>query len=202
MQGEEKKKLFNRKLIISLLIFIVSFVLFLLLWLNVVDYYGKGILNIASHTTAWVKNIDFEGINVKKDGQLGAQFFIFRNRKELRININFDFSTFTFNAPLTFAIMAALFLYIKNRKRAYIEALLILVLIHLIYVFTSEAGRIGYIMARNHLETASELQLFAWQFTWGLIDSMVIRFEPFLIGFYIYLRFSSSPFKAEGKKKI
>ncbi len=197
MQEEKKKKLFSRKLIISLLIFIVSYILFLVLWINIEDYYGKGILNIASNTTARVKNIDFERINVKKDGQLGAQFFIFRHRKELRVNINFDFSTFTFNAPLTFAIMAALYLYIRNRKRAYIEALLILFLIHFIYVFTSEAGRLGYIMARNHLETASEFKLFVWQYLWGFIDSMVIRFEPFLIGFYIYLRFSSSSLTAK-----
>jgi hypothetical protein len=93
--------------------------------------------------------------------------------------------------------MAALYLYIRNRKRAYIEALLILFLIHFIYVFTSEAGRLGYIMARNHLETASEFKLFVWQYLWGFIDSMVIRFEPFLIGFYIYLRFSSSSLTAK-----
>ncbi len=192
MQEEKKKKLFSRKLIISLLIFIVSYILFLMLWLNIVDYYGKGVLNIASNSTALVKkNVDFEKIKVKEDGQLGAQFFI-RHKKGVRIIINFDFSTFTFNAPLTFAIMAALYLFIKNRKRAYSEALLIVFLIHFLYVFTSETGRLSYIMAKNHLETASEFQLFVWQYLWGFIDSMIIRFEPFLIGFYIYLRFSSS----------
>jgi hypothetical protein len=196
MQEEKKKKLFSRKLLISLLIFIVSYILFLMLWLNIVDYYGKGVLNIASNTTALVKNVDFEKIKVKKNGQLGAQFLI-RHKKGVRIIINFDFSTITFNAPLTFAIMATLCLFIKNRKRAYSEALLILFLIHFLYVFTSETGRLSYIMAKNHLETASEFQLFVWQYLWGFIDSMIIRFEPFLIGFYIYLRFSSSPFKAK-----
>jgi hypothetical protein len=135
---------------------------------------------------------------VKKNGETGAEFFISRRGKRFFIDINFDFLKFTYNAPLTFAIMATLFLFIKHHVKAYGEALAVLFLIHFSYMFTSEAGRIAYVLARNNLESASEFGLFVWQYLWGFIDAMFIRFEPFLIGFYLYARYSTSPlFRAQ-----
>ena len=159
-----------------------------MLWIKIEVYYGKGLLYIASKSTAFVKNVEFEKIKLIKDSRLNAQFLI-KHKKGVRIIFKFDFSTFTFNVPLTFAIMATLYSYTRNRKRAYIEALLLLFLIHFLHTFTNETGRLSYIMARNNLETASEFQLFIWQYLWGFLDSMVIRFEPFLIGIYMLIRF-------------
>jgi hypothetical protein len=167
-------------------------------WLSIEDSYGKSVLYIASKSTAMVKDVSFEGIKIKKDGYIETQFLI-RYQKGIRTIMKFNFSSFTYNAPLTFAIMAALSLFIKNHKRAYTEALLILFLIHCFYVFTSEGGNLTNFMAKNRIKDASELQLFAWQYIWGFLDIMVIRFEPFLIGIYLYLRFSSNPFLKQNK---
>jgi hypothetical protein len=95
--------------------------------------------------------------------------------------------------------MAALFLFIKNHVRAYTEVLIILVAIHIFYIFLSEAGRIATLLDQNNLESSSEVGLFIWKYLWGFIDAMLIRFEPFLIGIYLYLRFSESTF-IPGKK--
>jgi hypothetical protein len=183
----------RRRLLFSLSIFVVSFFAFLMVWINIKDYYGRGILAVASYVTAEVRNIDYITMKAKQNGETGAEFFVSRKGKRFFIDINFDFSKFTYNAPLTFAIMAALFLFIKNHAKAYSEALVILFLIHFSYVFTSEAGRIAYMLARNNLESASEFGLFIWQYLWGFIDAMFIRFEPFLIGFYVYARYSPTP---------
>jgi hypothetical protein len=190
MKEEKKKTLSKKKLVVSLIVFIVSYVLFLMVWMHVETHYAKGLLYAASKSSAFVKNIDFEMIHVKNGSNLVAQFLI-KYKKGLRINFNIDFSMITFNTPLTFAIMAAFSLYITNRKRAYLEALLLLFVIHFLHVFSNETGRLSYIMTRNNIESASEIKLFFWQYLWGFLDSMVIRYEPFLIGFYLYFRFSN-----------
>jgi len=201
MQEEKNRKPFSRKLLFSLLIFAVSFVLTLVLWIAIQNTYGKAVLQVASHVAAKVENVDFEMIKEKENGQLGAQFFLFRRGKGFSTIINFDFSLFTFNAPLTLAVMAALSLFIKNHIRAYAQGLLILIAIHFFYVFTSEAGRISYLLAQNKMESASEFGLFLWQYIWGFIDAMLVRFEPFLIGSYLFIRFSPSSFIVKKKKK-
>ena len=98
-------------------------------------------------------------------------------------------SSYTFNAPLTFAIMTAMYQFISNRKRAYGEALLILLSVHLLYVFSSEAKMLTDVLTERGLEKTSIPRIFFYQLLWGFTDNMVIRFEPFLIGFYMFIRF-------------
>jgi hypothetical protein len=194
MQEENSIPSFRKKIVLSLLGFIVFYAISLVFWLNVQDYYGRGILTIASHVSAKVKNVDFETIVTRKDGTQGARFYISRKGKGATIIFKFDVSQFTYNVPLTFGIMAALSLFISRHVKAYAESLIMLFTIHLFYVFTSEAGRITYILAQNRLEAVSEFGQFVWQYAWGFLDAMVIRFEPFLIGFYLIVRFSSFSF--------
>jgi|GEM_PF-1249430 len=195
----------KKKLIVSLAIFAVSYVIFLFLWLAIQNHYGKGLLFISSHLTAKVKDISFDFIKAQEDDKFASRFFIPGRVKGFDILISFDFSLFTYNAPLTFAIMAALFLFIKNHFRAYAEVLVILFAVHFFYIFLSQAGRISWILDKNNLEKSSEVSLFIWQYLWAFIDAMVIRFEPFLIGIYLYLRFPASaisPAKNEKNKGI
>ena len=194
MQPEQNKKLSaKKKIIISLMIFIVSYLTFLVIWKNIEDYYGKGVLYITSNVVATIKGVDFESINIGKKGRLDAKFII----EGFKANFSFKFSNITFNAPLTFTLMATLFLFLQNRKRAYAEALLLLFSIHFICVFVFEMGRISYFMSRNYMDVASKFKIFelyAWYYLWEFMNALVIRFEPFLIGFYLYIRFSTFSF--------
>ena len=85
--------------------------------------------------------------------------------------------------------MAALFLFISRRRRAYAEAVLILIGVHLLYVFSLELKTLTEVLIQNGIGKESAPQLFFGQFLWSFTDNMVIRFEPFLIGFYMFLRF-------------
>jgi hypothetical protein len=201
MQEKNSVLSFRKKIVLSILGFIVFYAISLVFWLNVQDFYGRGILTMASHLSAKVKNVDFETIVTRKDGTQGARFYISRKGKGATIIFKFDVSQFTYNAPLTFGIMAALSLFISRHVRAYAESVIMLFAIHFFYVFTSEAGRITYILARNRLEGASELGQFVWQYAWGFLDAMCIRFEPFLIGFYLIVRFSPFSFIRRKEKE-
>lgn len=192
MHEEKMRKFFRHKLFILFVLFTLSYIVFLPLWLTVQDYYGKGMLIVASHVTAKVKNIDFFTVQKRGDGQFGAEFYFVKKGKPVRLIFKFDLALFTFNAPLTFAVMTALFPVIRRRKRGYLETLLILISIHFLYVFTSEAGRITYLLDKNNLEHSSEMYQFIWQYAFGFIDALLIKFEPFLIGIYLYMRFSKT----------
>jgi hypothetical protein len=194
MQQEKSNWPIKKKLVLSLTIFTISYIIFLFLWVKIQDHYGKVLVSMASHLTAKVIDVEFDTIKEQNDEVFEAQFYILRRGNIYTRSIRFDSNLFTYNAPLTFAIMAAFFVFIKRHVRSYTEVLIILFTIHFFYVFFYEAYRLSLSLDRNNLESASKFELFVWRYLWGFFHSMLIRFEPFLIGIYLYLRFSSSTY--------
>ena len=107
----------------------------------------------------------------------------------MRVDIPVPISTYTFNTPLTVGILAALYPFISRRARAYGEALIMLFGVHLLFVFSLAAKELTEIFMSQGLVSPSILRTAAYQFLWGFVDNMAIRFEPFLLGFYVFLRF-------------
>ena len=105
------------------------------------------------------------------------------------VELAFRTSSYTFNVPLTFSIMASLHLFIIRRRRAYAEAALLIVLVHFLCVFSLGAESLTEIFMGRGIESFSRIKLFIYQFVYGFTDNMLIRCEPFLIGFYTYIRF-------------
>ena len=167
--------------------FLVSYVMFLFLWIQLKDSYGTAITVTASKLLTLVKNVDYEENTIS--GDTVEATFTPLARREMLIDIPVRTSSYTFNAPLTFSFMAALFLFISRRRRAYAEAVLILIGVHLLYVFSLELKTLTEVLIQNGIGKESAPQLFFGQFLWSFTDNMVIRFEPFLIGFYMFLRF-------------
>jgi len=134
-----------------------------------------------------IKQVHFEELREEK-GLIRATFSRpVKPQGDLLIDIPIKKSSYTFNAPLPFGIMVALFPFIRSRWKAYGEALLILVGVHFFYVFSLEANSLTNILVERGLETASKPRLLAYQFLWEFTNNMVIRFEPFLIGFYMFI---------------
>jgi hypothetical protein len=178
----------HRKIVLkTVIIFFIAYLLFLILWVGVKDYYGKGVTFTASKLAAAIKNITFEEMTEERD-VIQATFSPHGRNSNILIDIPVKTSSYTFNAPLTFAIMAAMYQFIR-KKRAYGEALLILLSVHLLYVFSLEVKLLTDVLIERGLEKANYPRIFFYQFLWGFTDNMVIRFEPFLIGFYMFIRF-------------
>ena len=85
--------------------------------------------------------------------------------------------------------MVTLFPFITKKGRAYAEALFILFGVHLLYVFSLEANSLTTVFIERGWEVVTKPRLFVYQFLWEFTNNMVIRFEPFLIGFYMFIRF-------------
>lgn len=172
----------------AVLAFFVSYMLFLMLWIQIKDYYGRGVTFTASKLAAGIKDVKFEEMTEERD-VIQATFSPLGRGSSIAIDIPVKTSSYTFNAPLTFAIMTAIYQFINRRKRAYGEALLILLSVHLLYVFSLEAKLLTDVLVDKGLERTSIPRIFFYQLLWSFTDNMVIRFEPFLIGFYMFIRF-------------
>lgn len=134
-----------------------------------------------------MKNVDIRSIERKKD-IVGVWFIPKRYGVEnILVNIDVTVSYYSFNTPLTFAIMTAFYPFLR-RKRLYFEVLIILISVHVIYVFSLEGQRLTAVMMSKGYDKMSEIKLFLWGFLDGFVGSMVIRFEPFLIGAYLYFK--------------
>lgn len=181
-------KLSPKQILRTTLIFIISYVIFLILWIQLKDYYGYGMTMTASRAVAYMKDVEIEAIH-RNSERIQVTFVPHRINKDILIDVPVKTNTYTFNAPLTFSIMAALFPFIRKRPRAYTEALLLLLAVHLLFIVTFELKEITDIMTHMKLVSPNQTKIFFYQFLWGFTDNMVIRFEPFLIGFYVFARF-------------
>jgi len=191
------KQSFKSIIIKTAVIFVVSYIISLLIWLVIKGYYGMAITTIASYLVSLVKGLDITEIVRNKDiisvGFIPDQYGL---TQVIKTTIYIPISNYTFNAPLTFAIMAAFYPFIK-RKWLYAEALAILIFVHFLFVFTLEGQKITTVMTAQGFENPGNVTIIFWEFLWGFVDNMVVRFEPFLIGAYLFLLRNS-----ENVKKI
>jgi hypothetical protein len=186
MQTTSKKPIPKGIVVRTLLIFILSYGIVLILWIQVADYYGYAITRIASGLVAVIKDVRFETIEKKAPIML-ARFSPARDKTDFFIDIPVNTSSYAFNIPLTLGIVAALFPFIRRRGRASAEALAILLGVHLLYIGSLEASSLTAALSGRGLDVATQPRLFAYQFFWGFMHFMVMRFAPFLIGFYLFL---------------
>ena len=185
---EETRQPRRKRILLSALTFLAAYPLFLALWIPLKDPYAHAVVFAVSKIAAGVKDLTSEGLKEEKD-VIEACFAPHGSGSSMLIDIPVKTSSYTFNAPLTFAIMAALFRSTGRKRRAYSEALLLLVSVHLLYVFSLETKELTAVLTDKGFEAMSMPRLFSYQFLWGFTDNMVIRFEPFLIGFYLFARF-------------
>ena len=188
MDSQNNSKQSLKSVIIkTAIIFVVAYIVSLVIWLFIKGYYGMAVTTIASYLVSLVKGLDITEIVRNKDiisvGFIPAQYGL---TKVIKTTIDIPISNYTFNAPLTFAIMATFYPFIK-RKWLYLEALVILVVVHFLFVFTLEGQKITAVMSAQGFENPGSITIIFWEFLWGFVDNMVVRFEPFLIGAYLFL---------------
>lgn len=168
-------------------IFIVAFLVILIPWLLFLNsYYGMIIAKIATYFITIVKNVQvvefFRNNDIITIGLIPAQQGL---SQIIKTTIEIPTSNYAFNVPLSLAIMAAFYPFIKS-KWIYLEAVIILVFVHFMFVFTLEGEKLTTIFAIHGYEESSRVTQIFWEFMWGFVDNMVLRFEPFLVGAYLF----------------
>ena len=184
--------LHRRLLAGTVLIFLASYLFSLVIWIQIKDGYGYAMTVTASKFAAAIKDARLDEITREKDS-LQATFTSSKAGPDMLVDIPVKTSSYTFNAPLTFAIMASLSPFLSRKKQAYAEALSLLFFIHFLYIFSLEVKGLTEVFMERQIETQSIIRLGFYQYLWSFTDNMVIRFEPFLIGFYMFMRFRKLP---------
>ncbi|NIP39166.1 MAG: hypothetical protein GWO07_13635 [Candidatus Dadabacteria bacterium] len=188
MKKTDSRKQLRQRLVRLSLIFIAGYALSLVIWLFVGKYYGYVITSISAHAIAPVKNLQLDLVEFDKKNKNNISTY-FRTLKQFTKNIgmrqNVNYSHFTFNIPITVGILAAFFPFIR-KKRVYIEVTVLLIAIHIVYVFFLEGLKLSEALLRSGYEKPNEAKLILWRYSEGFFKSMVLRFEPFLIGAYLY----------------
>lgn len=192
MQKTEGHPLFKKAAVKAVAIFLVSYLVFFALWIPIKGFYGYTVTYIASEIVMLIKDVRIE--DMARENDIVQPAFTHFRHNNMIVDIPVKISSYAFNVPLTLALMAALFEFIKKREKAYAEALLMLFSAHLLYIFALEAKQLTDVFTDRGLEKVSGACMFAYQFLWTFTDNMIIRFEPFLVGFYLYARFRSEAF--------
>ena len=187
MRRDHKKPASKGAIFQAILLFLCSYLIFLILWIQIKDRYGYIVSIIASELVSVVKDVKFE--EIKEERGIVQTTFSPRPMRDILLDLPIKVNSFTFNVPLTLGIMAALFPFVRRRWSAYTQAFLILFGVHFLYVFSFEANSLTNALIQRGLETMSKPGLVFYQFLWEFTNNMVIRFEPFLIGFYVFVRF-------------
>lgn len=203
MNNQNNKLSFKLQALVSVVIFVLSFLISLVIWVYtpliftklhlpsliespIVSYYGELIAQIASYVITFVKDVEITEIIRNKDnisiGLIPADTGL---TEVIKTTIDVSTSNYAFNVPLSFAIMAAFYPFLKS-KWIYVEALAILVFVHILFVFSLEGEKLTQILTIHGYEEPNRVIQIFWEFLWGFVDNMVVRFEPFLIGAYLF----------------
>jgi hypothetical protein len=108
--------------------------------------------------------------------------------QDLLIDLNMSVSAYAFNIPLTFALIVSLLPFFQWRKRTYLEACVILAAIHVLFVYSFFCVKIYESVIKTGLAPHSSVKQFILEFLWTFTDNLIIRFEPFLMVAYLWIR--------------
>ena len=146
---------------------------------------------VASKFVAEVKDAQLQEV-IKERNVIKASFRSSGGGKELSVVVPVRIDVYASNLPLTLSMLASLFPFIRRRKRAYTEALLLLFLFHLLYAFFGETLQLTNTLMANGIEKGSFIRLSVYHFAWGVAEYASMSSVPFLLVTYIFLRFRRS----------
>jgi hypothetical protein len=182
-----------RHILRLILIFLFSYFAYLFLWLLIKPYYGGGLVYVASHLVAKMRDMKVEGVSFGRE-ESTVSFLVERYSYGGKIRLGFDLnipvSRYTFNVPLTLAILTGLYFCFLESKRPFVEALFFLVVMHLVYLLSFENLHTYHILVHNGVISPRKWEQIWGEFWWVFSDNMLIRFEPFLINLYFLFRSS------------
>ena len=182
-----------RRALAALGLFCLAYPLFLYGWLHLQPVYGRWCGWAGGHAAALTLDWQVRTLTSQGRDRIEVVFSTYvpsgRGLGELTMGVVLPLSSFTFNAPLTLAILAALYPLLRYRWRALGEGLLFLVAVHLLYVYsacglhlTGSAAKAG--VAFNYPPAVR----FFWEFLYAFVENMLVRFEPFLVAAFIWMR--------------
>lgn len=188
MKRTLKQIIAEHRFLKSVLIFLAAYVILSVVWIQIKDAYAYGIFFVASKIVAGVKDARLDLLTRGTDF-ITASFGSIRAEKSIAVDVPFKISAVTSSVPLTLSMVASFSSLIGNKKRAYVETVLLLLLFHLVYAFFWGTTELTRIFMMRGVEAVSLPRLSLYQFLRGATEYASMSFAPFLIVIYIFMRF-------------
>ncbi len=172
-------------------VFFISYLALLLLWVQAKPYYGNFLAHVGAQLSAWTTGSRLAA--VRQESEIAEISFLHYattrdGSGDVMLKVRISVSNYSFNVPLTFALIAGLLMVFHWRAGSILESCLILMAIHLAYIYFYCTLQIFYQLAMGHVMAPAKWVQFLLQFLWSFTDNLIIRFEPFLIAVYLWLR--------------
>jgi hypothetical protein len=174
------------KIALAFAVFLVTYGLFLLAWVQVKPFYGQVLTRFVSQVIAGTTQFKMDKIE-KTQITFSRPVLTKQGFGDMILELTIPVSNYTFNTPLTFALIAGLFVIFRWPLRHFIGVCLVLLVIHLMYIYAFCTFQLFFHLAQGGYKILPRpLQLFV-EFLWSFTDNMVVRFEPFLVFLYLWL---------------
>ena len=170
----------------AVVIFIFAYAAFFFAWLLVKNYYAVALVYVSAPLAAITKGASFESLTQSADA-VKVKLILKKFKEEC--NLTISTSRYTYNAPISLAIAAVFVPWISKKKRALLSVLLILLSVHLFYLFSLETLALTRIIYDKNLRDVGFLEMNIHVVMYHFTDYLLLRFEPFLMGFFLYFKF-------------
>ncbi|MBF0519545.1 MAG: hypothetical protein HQK92_07475 [Nitrospirae bacterium] len=167
-------------------IFIAAYLVFFILWLQIKNYYAAALVYLSAPLAAITKGASFETLTQNGDA-VKVKLILKKFKKEC--NLTISTSRYTYNAPLSLAIAAVFIPWISKKKQAILSAMTILLSVHIFYLYSLETLALTRVIYDKNLRDVGFLEMNIHVVIYHFTDYLLLRFEPFLMGFILYFRF-------------
>ncbi len=180
-------KLTRLKIFSFIGLFIVFFVFFLMVWLFIKLYYAYIISYLSAKIVCFLRGFSIKHFLIQGDDILlvvSRPVITVKGYADLDINLQTKVSNFTFNVPLTLALLCSIRSILRFSWRVFFEAFLLLLIIHFLFMFLFVDTYLISFLNKNVFNIFQVIEEYLWAF----VDNLLIRFEPFLISIYVLIR--------------
>ena len=179
----------KNKALLSLLIFMLSYPAYLVAWIKIKSYYSYGMTHVGAFLASATMGTSIKKIVIdEEDAKIRFVRPLYKGSKraDLVMDVIVSVSNYSFNAPLSMALVTALFPLFRWRRRSIVEVIVLLVFVHLLYIYSFCCLQQYYVLVRSGIKAHSQVTQLFWEFLWSFTDNMIIRFEPFLVVIYLW----------------
>ncbi len=181
----------KHRILTATVIFIVVYAAALALWLKLKIPYGHMIDSIGANLASISLDMDFTRLEPCGAGEelisIRRAVVTVRGIADLTVDQKIVIDNYSFNMPLTAALMASFFWFFRWKWYAFAEGAVLITAGHLLYVYSYLMLNFKTALIRMGAEPASWASPLVWQFLWSFADNLVIRFEPFLVIVVLWL---------------
>ncbi|MBN2420598.1 MAG: hypothetical protein JXL81_14510, partial [Deltaproteobacteria bacterium] len=129
----------SRRIMLSVALFLVAYIVMIFLWVQFKPYYGITMAHIGTRIASLAPGFSVQHIEHDDEvatATLTRPVLTKNGLGDFQIDLKLSVSNYSFNVPLTFALVVALSAFFHWRKRMVLEAGLFLIFVHLLYVFS------------------------------------------------------------------